>query len=217
MKPKILLTGFGAFPGVAVNPTGLLMERIAADSGFFPGAELKPLVLQTAFAAARAEFERSAAEFGPDAILSFGVAVGECEYRIERLAANLDDCRSPDIEGELRSARRIETEGPENYPNALPVTTIEAALRAANIPVRFSDSAGNYVCNHIFYSACHWTARNAHACRAGFIHVPDPASSADWTNEAYMTTLESVAKIALNAIVSDLIAASVQIGPRNTK
>jgi pyroglutamyl-peptidase len=202
MKPKILLTGFGPFPGVPVNPTGLLMERIAADPAFFAEADLRAIALETAFASARAQLEKASAEFKPDVILSFGVATGEREYRVERIAENRDACKAPDVEGVLRSGEAIDPDGPPTYAATLPVEKIEAALRAAVIPVRFSDSAGNYVCNHIFYAACRWVAGAAPGARAGFIHVPDPAVSPDWETGAYMKTLERVAKLAFGAVVT---------------
>jgi pyroglutamyl-peptidase len=213
VKPKILLTGFGPFEGVPVNPTGMLMERIAADPSFFADAELKALALETAYSSARAQFEICAAEFEPDAILSFGVATGEREYRIERIAANRDDCKSPDMQGVLRAGEVIEADGPSSYPSTLPVEKIEAALRAAGISVRISDSAGNYVCNHVFYAARHWAARNAQNVRAGFIHIPDPAHSPDWKTGGYMETLENVARLALQAVA----ASADYTGARNTK
>lgn len=201
MKPKILLTGFGPFEGVPVNPTGTLMEKIASDPAFFPAAELKALALETAYARAKEHFEESVAEFQPDTILSFGVARAEGLYRIERMAANRDACKSPDVHGALRLGDVIETEGPPHYPSTLPIEEIETALRAASIPVRFSDSAGNYVCNHIFYSACHWAAQNAPHVRTGFVHIPDPAVvSPDWRTGGYKETLEAVARISLGIV-----------------
>jgi len=216
LKPKILLTGFGPFPGVPVNPTGALMERIAADTAFFPEAEILAVALDTAYAPARALFEKSAAAFAPDAVLSFGVATGETLYRIERIALNLDDCKIVDAAGALRVKTQIAADGPERYVAPFPVAEIEAALRAAQIPVRLSDSAGNYVCNHIFYSACHWAA-GREECRAGFIHVPDPAKCADWNTSGYRKTLENAAKLALGVVVADLTRGGSQMGARNTK
>lgn len=202
MKAKILLTGFGPFPGVSVNPTGLLMERIAADPAFFAEADLRAVALETAFASARAQLEQAADEFKPDIILSFGVARTEPEYRVERIAENRDACKSPDVAGVLRTGEAIDPDGPSSYAATLPVEKIEAALRAAGIPVRFSDSAGNYVCNHIFYSACRWAACAAPGARAGFIHVPDPVVGPDWETGEYMRNLARVAKLVLGVVVS---------------
>lgn len=45
MTPRILLTGFGPFPNVEVNPSGRLVERIAAQEEPFPGIEVHTAVL----------------------------------------------------------------------------------------------------------------------------------------------------------------------------
>ena len=35
-----------------------------------------------------------------------------------------------------------------------------------------SQSAGTFLCNHVFYAACHIAATERRGLRAGFIHVP---------------------------------------------
>jgi pyroglutamyl-peptidase len=52
-------------------------------------------------------------------------------------------------------------------------------LLAANIPAGLSQTAGTFVCNHIFYGACHMRAKSRREMRAGFIHIPySPAQAA---------------------------------------
>ena len=79
--------------------------------------------------------------------------------------------------------------GPAAYFSSLPVKAALEALRAAGIPSEVSQTAGTYVCNHIFYALMHAlhtqgsdagtaatgtadTRAGAPATRGGFIHVP---------------------------------------------
>lgn len=206
MRHKILITGFGPFPGMKVNPTGLLMARIAAGLPLPPRADVEALVLDTSYRRAGEQLESALARFQPDALLSFGVAVGERAYRIERLAVNLNDSGSPDADADLRIAQVIVEKGPAEYGATLPVVKLETALRVAGISVRLSDSAGRYVCNHIFYSALHALTQTRSLCRAGFLHVPDPGAGNDWQIGAYMATLETVARISVQVLCADLDA-----------
>ena len=49
-------------------------------------------------------------------------------------------------------------------------------LRAAGVPASVSNTAGTFVCNHIFYGLMHQLARRAQpgvqSARGGFIHIP---------------------------------------------
>jgi pyroglutamyl-peptidase len=47
-----------------------------------------------------------------------------------------------------------------------------AALKAQGIPASVSNSAGTFVCNHLFYGLMHLLAAEGGQRRGGFIHVP---------------------------------------------
>jgi pyroglutamyl-peptidase len=207
MAHRILLTGFGPFPGVPVNPTGLLMARIASGKVPFPDAEISTLTLDTVYARAHAMLEEALRRLQPHALISFGVAVGETTYRLERLAVNWTEAATPDAEGVLRPKGPI-TAGPAEYRSSLPLAEMEAAIAAAGIPVRLSDSAGRYVCNHAYYCALHHLAAAAPATPAGFIHVPGPGDAPFWQDGTYMRTLERVAQVAVETVNTALDAAA---------
>jgi pyroglutamyl-peptidase len=83
---------------------------------------------------------------------------------------NLDDASIPDNAGVLKSGELIESDGPAAYWSTLPLERFYHALALENIPVSFSNHAGTYLCNHVFYVARHETAAPPILC--GFIHVP---------------------------------------------
>ena len=67
--------------------------------------------------------------------------------------------------------RPIASRGPTAYWSSLPIKAIVAALRRKKIPAAVSQTAGTFVCNHVFYALMHELRRRP-AVRGGFIHVP---------------------------------------------
>jgi pyroglutamyl-peptidase len=62
--------------------------------------------------------------------------------------------------------------GPAAYFATLPIKAMVRRMRAAGVPAHVSQTAGTFMCNHVFYAACHLAATAYPAMRAGFIHVP---------------------------------------------
>ena len=107
--------------------------------------------------------------------MGLGQAGGRTEISIERVAINVDDARIPDNLGRqpIDAADR-QADGPAAYFSTLPIKAIARDVRAAGIAAAVSNSAGTFVCNHVFYALMHRLATTpalAHA-RGGFVHVP---------------------------------------------
>lgn len=52
----------------------------------------------------------------------------------------------------------------------------------AGLPVTFSDHAGGFICNHLFYRARHWIDSQGLDVPMGFVHLPPlPEQVADQT------------------------------------
>ena len=101
-----------------------------------------------------------------------GEAGGRADLSLERIAVNLDDADAPDNDGAQPIDQPVVKVAPAAYFSSLPVKAIGARLREAGLPASLSRSAGGFVCNHLFYGACHLRARRFKAMRVGFIHVP---------------------------------------------
>ena len=168
MLPRILLTGFKPFGSLSVNPTEQLMHALAAED--FGGAVVETAVLDVDYVQAEQQFQAAVTRFAPHAILSFGVAGSTDTLRLERIAVNLDDAGLPDSGGQTRAGTRIVEQGPVGYWATLDLDALYAALVEADLPVRFSNHAGAYLCNHLFYYGLHLTQGTG--VRMGFIHVP---------------------------------------------
>ncbi len=164
---RILLTGFTPFGDHQVNPTEKLVDALGSRFAH-GGAEIFPRLLRTHYRLSEQDFDRALAEVGPDAVISFGLAYSADHVRPERIAVNFDDGE----EDGRHVARKIAEDGPVGYFSTLPVETMVADLKAADLPAKASNHAGAYICNHIFYYARHRFERERTETPMGFVHVP---------------------------------------------
>jgi pyroglutamyl-peptidase len=165
----ILVTGFEPFGGETVNPSGEIAR--ALDGRVLGRRRITGAVLPCVFGAANAELRRLVRTVRPELVICLGQAGGRAEITPERVAINVDDARIPDNAGAEPVDERIVARGPAAYWSALPIKAIVAALRKDGIPAAVSQTAGTFVCNHVFYGLMHELHRRR-GVRGGFIHVP---------------------------------------------
>ena len=118
-------------------------------------------------------------EHRPDVVISLGQAGNRPEISVERVAINLDNCRSSngqkviaDNAGDTPVDEPIVADGPQAYFSNLPVWEIVEAIQKVGVDAAGSYTAGTYVCNHVMYTVLHEVAINYPDIKAGFIHVP---------------------------------------------
>lgn len=136
----------------------------------------------------------------PDVVICVGQAGGRTQITPERVAINIDDARIPDNQHNQPIDDPIAADGPAAYWSTLPIKTITRQLREAGIPAAVSNTAGTFVCNHLFYGVMHHLAKNNIPARAGFIHVPYIPEQTTETGAPSMS-LETIVK-ALEIAVS---------------
>jgi pyroglutamyl-peptidase len=170
MPKTILLTGFEPFDGEAENPSWEAVRPLEDEriDGHRIAARLMPCVFGEAIARLEAEIET----LDPQIVICVGQAGGRAEISVERVAINLNDARIPDNAGAQPLDEPIVPKGPAAYFSSLPVKAIVRDLRSAGIPAGPSHTAGTFVCNHIFYGACHARSTARRKLRTGFIHIP---------------------------------------------
>jgi len=174
---KILITGFDAFGGESINPaSGALQHlehsRFSEGLAVEQGVEVITREIPTVFGASAEAVREAIQDIMPQAVISIGQAGGAHGIRVERVALNIDDARIDDNAGNRPVDSRIEPEGPVAYWATIPVREVVEAIRKEGIPAAFSYSAGTFVCNHVFYSTCHFIASRSLNVQVGFIHVP---------------------------------------------
>ena len=106
------------------------------------------------------------------AVISLGQAGGRKKINLERVAINVDDFRIEDNEHNLVKDETIIKDGATAYFSTLPLRQIEKVLLDNNIEVEISNSAGTFVCNHVFYKLMNICDKKYKDIKAGFIHIP---------------------------------------------
>jgi pyroglutamyl-peptidase len=207
---QALVTGFEPFDGDRINPSSAALRRLPARLG---GLSLATRVLPCVFGEAAAALEAAIAETAPDLVLAVGLAGGRAELSLERVAINLDDARIADNAGNRPIDRPVVAGGPAAYFATLPIKAAVAALREAGLPAAVSNSAGTFVCNHVFYRLMHAAATAAPGFRAGFLHVPYLPEQAAERPGAPSLALDDIARgiaivLAVAAARADDIAAA---------
>ena len=168
-RPTILLTGFEPFGGESVNPSWQVAQ--ALDGANIAGARVHALQLPCVFGAARAALDTALQRLRPTLVLALGQAGGREGFTVERVAINVDDGRIPDNAGQQPIDEAVVPGGPAAYFASLPIKAMVAALQQAGWPAAVSQTAGTYVCNHVFYGLMH-SLRRRRSVRAGFMHLP---------------------------------------------
>ena len=173
MANTLLLTYFGPFPGVPVNPTVALAEgAVRALNTARPDLRVVARELPVSYDGSSAALRAALQEVQPDALISLGVAVGRDVVSLEQVAINLDSAGIEDNNGDRRCDEPIAPGGQEAYFSSLPVRASFERLRAAGEPVEISYTAGTYVCNHVFYEGQRISRELGLSIPAGFVHVP---------------------------------------------
>jgi len=166
-RPRVLLTGFGPFPGVSENPSGWLAETLAGTQSH--AWDLHSAVLPTEWDAVAALAPRLHAELQPHVMIHFGVSARSTGLQIERVAHNDAEPRA-DARGAKPDCRTIAADGVARLETRLPVNALAAHLRAQGHAARASQSCGRYLCNFLYYQSLAWAHREGGD--ALFVHVP---------------------------------------------
>lgn len=168
MPLDLLVTGFGPFPGAAVNPSGPL-ARVVAHLARKRGLDAKALVLHTSYGRGLPTLGAALHAQAPQAVLMLGLASRDRQVRVERLARSGGTALLCDASGR-RSATVCGTAA------ALPSTARPApalaVLRRHGLSARLSMSAGRYLCNAAYAVALDWARQSRRPSPVLFIHIP---------------------------------------------
>ena len=171
-SPTVLLTGFEPFEQELLNPSWEAVRSL--DGWTCGGATVHARLVPCVFGEALDALDRAMDELQPTLVICIGQAGGRAEFTPERIAINVDDARVPDNLGRQPIDVPVVPGAPAAYFSTLPVKAIVRELRAGGVPASVSNSAGTFVCNHLFYGLMHRIAMHATAkdVRGGFIHIP---------------------------------------------
>jgi len=170
MKKIILLTGFEPFNKEIINPSWEAVRQLDGwhEGEFVVHARQLPVV----FGHALKVVHQAVEELQPSIVIAVGQAGGRVDMSIERVAINVDDAPIPDNQQRQLVDQPIVNGGPAAYFSTLPIKAIVHELREAGLPASVSQTAGTFVCNHVFYGLMHQAHEWGTTMRAGFIHIP---------------------------------------------
>ena len=165
---RVLVTGFGPFPGVAQNASAAVVRALALSAAP-PGVELFAETIPVEWAKARTVAREAIARVNPHAILHFGVTKRAAGFEIETRAFNMSGPKV-DQAGVVRPAKPLAHCGAPVLHTTLPPAALMSALRLAGFPAQLSRNAGRYLCNALYY----WSLADAGAGGppVSFIHMP---------------------------------------------
>ncbi|HVU18690.1 MAG TPA: pyroglutamyl-peptidase I [Candidatus Didemnitutus sp.] len=166
---KILLTGFEPFGGDSLNPSEEVARQL--NGANIARHEIAGALLPCVFGAALKELKHQVRLHEPALVLCLGQAGGRAEITPERIAINIEDARVPDNAGQQPVDKPVIKGGPAAYWSTLPIKAIVQALRKKDIPAAVSQTAGTFVCNHVFYGLMH-ELESWPDVRGGFMHLP---------------------------------------------
>ncbi|OWT50202.1 MULTISPECIES: pyroglutamyl-peptidase I [unclassified Bacillus (in: firmicutes)] len=166
----VLLTGFDPFGGESINPAWevakSLHEKTVGEYKII--SKQVPTVFQKSISVLKEYIE----ELNPEMIICIGQAGGRPDITIERVAINVDDARIADNEGNQPVDVPVVEEGPAAYWSTLPMKAIVKRVQEEGIPASVSQTAGTFVCNHLFYGLMHELEKRDKKIKGGFIHIP---------------------------------------------
>lgn len=165
----VLLTGFEPFGGESINPSAEIARQLHGT--VLGGHRVTGALLPCVFGSAVVELRRQIRATKPGLVICLGQAGGRTDITPERVAINVDDARIPDNAGGQPVDRPVVRGGPAAYWSTLPIKAIVGVLRRHGIPASVSQTAGTFVCNHVFYGLMHALQGQVKG-RGGFIHVP---------------------------------------------
>ena len=164
---SVLISGFEAFHTHSYNVTELLVRRLESQpqSDFVIRTVVLPVVRWESVQI----LSSAITTHKPDAIIALGQS-RRSGISLERVALNCDHFKIPDNAGNQPLNASIVDDGPDSYRSSLPLKALFVTLSNAHIPVHYSDTAGSYVCNHLFYGLMHTLSHTS--LNAGFVHMP---------------------------------------------
>ena len=171
-KIKVLVTGFGPFPGMHSNPSGDLLDPIEQRHiRLCPKIQLKTALIPTSWAAVEQFSSGTLAEFDPDIALHFGVHSRAASLRVEKLARNCTSTQA-DAAGETAPRHCVIDGAPQTLKSTLDTERLVTELRARNLPAQSSMNAGRYICNALLFASLHHAEKRPSQRQTGFIHIP---------------------------------------------
>jgi len=171
-RATVLLTGFSPFGGETINSSWEAVQDLQGEQ--IGGHTVVCAQLPVTFDVSHEQLMDLVREHHPALIICVGQATGRRAISLERVAINIADARIADNAGAQPIDKPVVSGGQPAYFTGLPIKAMLRDLTEAGLPAEVSQTAGTFVCNHLFYGLMHdlQRRRGLIGVRGGFIHLP---------------------------------------------
>jgi pyroglutamyl-peptidase len=198
---RVLLIGFGPFPGAPVNPSARLVTMLARRRRF-AALDISMHVFATAYAAVDHDLPKLLAA-KPDVVLIFGLAARRRQLCIETRARNAVSLLFPDANGFRPPHGVIARGSPSSRNGNAPFARLHGAAQSRAVPARLSRDAGRYLCNYAYWRAL----ERGGGSLVQFVHIPSARLAPRRHSKRPLPSLAALADAA-EAVLIALVAAS---------
>ncbi|VEG92138.1 pyroglutamyl-peptidase I [Legionella spiritensis] len=171
--PILLLTGFEPYGTTPVNPAEQVARTLHGE--VISNIEVISTIVPNTFFKSIDHVKKLIREQNVDYVLMMGEYTGRAMVTFERFAHRIIDSsryQLSDNEGVSFDNQETVEDGPVAYQSNLPLKAMVETLRRNAIPADISDTAGTFVCNHLFYGILHEIVVNNMPIKAGWAHLP---------------------------------------------
>ena len=173
---RILVTGFGAFPGAPYNPTERLVERLVRlRRPALADVDLIKHIFHVSYGAVDSDLPTLLARSAPDAMLMFGLAQRTPFLRVETRARNAVTTLWPDADHTRVKTALIAGGDAASRSFGPHMAQLLRAARETGAWTEASRDAGRYLCNYLSWRAIEATEIDGGPRLAAFIHIPSVA------------------------------------------
>jgi len=180
---RVLVTGFEPFGEDKINPSGEIVKKLAKDSNFLKkhsSHEFVFKVLPVSYERSIAILEEiySGGQF--DFSLHLGQAGGTTTVTLERVAVNLMDSEHPDNDNVTKLEEVIIPEAADALLTKINVKALVQYLNKNKIPAVISYTAGQYICNEVYYYSLSRSHKTSNPKQCLFVHLPFVPEQVAW-------------------------------------
>lgn len=167
MSPKLVLTGFGHFPGVPENPTQAIIEAFRNEPGLLPQPHRLAL-LDVAYRSAGSALD-DLLDPAPGALVLTGYSRRATKVTLEARATDYCSPDQPDICGFVPA---LKADPAPPLTTNTPLAALSMRLEEAGIPAEISQDAGAYLCNYSYRHALERVEERGLPTNVLFVHLP---------------------------------------------
>lgn len=186
----ILVTGFEPFNNASTNPS---WDAVASLPTEIDDNRLVSLQLPVVYDQCWQVLEAAILAHRPQLVVCCGVAMRRQLISLETIAQNIKNATIADNQGILCQGECINSSGPDSVSSQINFKALLNQLKLQDIPCEISTSAGQFVCNNLYYHLL--SNSSALGYKGLFVHLPPPQE-----------VPTNVATTALKTVVSTLVA-----------